>query len=258
MKNALFPTGFSSKNWISKKKIILALFSAGLLTMIFYLSTEPFYTPTAISTPQHLTHFPKYIAHKAIFSKLHRGNTLQAIQDSLNNGINAIEVDIRLSKDHIPFLYHGDRLEEETNGFGSPEEHNWEELQKFHYIDNSDAKILSLEDLFKLVGAQIFIFLDIKSKRLTNGIFAEQIAALINKYFLQDSIIVESLNPFFLISMRLQDRKILVMYDFTLNATAQGLEKQSQFDQIPWILKTTICTKTIPENYTAGHFGATV
>ena len=199
---------------------LLVILCLGLLAT--HLSIEPLYTPTALSTPAQHAFFPRYIAHKALLSGSYTGNTLGAIQETLASYVDGLELDIRLSKDNIPFVYHGDTLEEATTGQGFPEDHAWKDLQLLSYKDESQSKLLALEDVFKLVGSQKDVFLDIKTNKIFNGKFAEVIASLIHKYHLEDSVIVESLNPLFLLSMRLIARDILLMYDFTGDATAQA------------------------------------
>lgn len=228
---------------IKKWLWLVALLSLGFFAI--YLSVEPLYTPTSLSTPSHHAFFPRYIAHKSLVSGNYKGNTIEAIQEALASYVDGLELDIRLSKDNIPFVYHGDTLEEAVNGQGSPENYTWEQLQKLSYKDAPLSTLITLEDVFKLVGAQKDIFLDIKTDKIFNREFAEKIAALIQKYHLEDSVIVESFNPFFLVSMRLAARDILLMYDFTGDTKAQGEEVQSQFDKIPWLFRQPFFQKQI-------------
>lgn len=220
----------------------------GLLCAIFLgilLTSEPLYTPTALSVSPLLTHFPKYIAHKGIVSGEFHGNTLQAIQEALASYVDGIEVDVRFSKDNVPFLYHSKYLEDETDGHGKPENHTWEELQKLTYKESPEEKIVSLEDIFALVGSQKFIFLDIKTHKIFNTAIIEELKRLIYACNLENTVYVESFNPFFLISIRLMARDVLLMYDFATNATAIGEEVQSQFDGIPWLLKQPFFQKQV-------------
>lgn len=138
--------------------LIIAMFG-------LYLATEPLYTPTAIPVPAHLYYYPSIIAHKSLVSKQYIGNTLPAIQEAMTTHIDGIEVDVRLSKDGVLFLYHGETLEVATNGQGIPAQHTWAELSKLRYKDNS--KLLTLEQIFTLVGSQKIVFLDVKSDRMS-------------------------------------------------------------------------------------------
>lgn len=220
------------------------VFSCCILLGI-HLYMEPIYTPTAILTPSMHAYFPQYIAHKALVSGEYSGNTLEAIQEALASYVDGIEIDVRLSKDGVPFLYHSELLEEATNGLGRPEDHNWEQLQQLMYNDDQHSRMVALDEVLELVGSQKFIFLDIKTDKILNEEFSTKIAGLIRNHCLQESVIVESFNPFFLASMRLKDRDILLMYDFTLNAIAMGEEVQEQFDKIPWLLKQPFFQKQI-------------
>jgi glycerophosphoryl diester phosphodiesterase len=224
----------------TKYLILLLLFTVGLCSSI-----EPLYTPTALPTPAPLFHFPQYIAHKSIVSSEAIGNTWNDIEEALASYVDGIEVDVRCSKDNILFLYHAETLEESTNGYGKPEEHTWAQLSKISYNDSTQSSIVKLEDFLKVVGAQKFIFLDIKSDKIFNGELAQNLASLIARHHLQETIFVESFNPLFLVSMRLTTRDILLMYDFAIDTHAGEGEIQSQFDKIPWLLKRVWVQKQI-------------
>ncbi len=96
-----------------------------------------------------------------------------------------------------------------------------------------------------MVGSQKFIFLDIKSDKIFDHEFCSKITELINKYHLEERVIVESFNPFFLALMRLNSRNILLVYNYITNSQAGGEEIQTQLDQIPWILKQPFFQKQI-------------
>lgn len=96
-----------------------------------------------------------------------------------------------------------------------------------------------------MVGSQKFIFLDIKSDKIFDHAFCSKITELINKYHLEERVIVESFNPFFLALMRLNSRNILLVYNYITNSQAGEEEIQTQLDQIPWILKQPFFQKQI-------------
>lgn len=190
------------------KKIIGNIIFLSAITLAIYLNVEPLYTPTALVTSPTLTYFPKYIAHKALTSEKLQSNSFEAVQNALMSYVDGIEVDVRLSKDGIPFLYHNETLEEATNGYGKPEDYTWEQLKLLSY-KNDEQKYL------------------------------------INEYHLEEKVFVESFNPVFLALMRLASRNILLVYDFTTDSKAIGEEVQTQFDKIPWILKQPFIQKQI-------------
>ena len=190
------------------KRYLLLFF---IIIFAIYLFKEPLYTPTALSASPKLTLFPKVIAHKSIISGERQGNSLGAIQEALTSDVDGIEVDVRMSKDNILFLYHGNSLETYTNGTGRPDEYTWNELSKLKYNGKHQEKLVNLEEVFKLVGTKKFICLDVKSETIVNKALYTEISKIIAKYNLKESVFVESFNPFFLIGMRLTNRDILLM-----------------------------------------------
>ena len=86
---------------------------------------------------------PKIIGHRGV-KCLAPENTLQSINKAFNFGIKWIEVDVKISKDHIPFLMHDDYLERTTTGFGLACKLNYSQIKnldagKFFY--NKKTKI---------------------------------------------------------------------------------------------------------------------
>src|SRR5687768_11195091 len=80
-------------------------------------------------------------------------NSLKAIEESIRIGVDIIEIDVKVSKDGIPFLMHDRTVDRTTTGKGDPEEFTWEELQKLFIVDKGKQttfKIPSLEKALKL------------------------------------------------------------------------------------------------------------
>ena len=218
---------------INIKKLILSLFFIGIL---IYSMTEPLYIPTAINVGRDLYIFPEIIAHQAKTSEDFPGNSLSAIKQSLSSTIPGIEIDLKMSKDGMLFLYHGDLLEEYTDHIGSPENYKWDNLSQVRYR-NTEERLVSLDDLFSLVGTQKVIFLNIKSNDKINTRMVKNISDTIKKYNLQENVFVESFNPITLILMRLYSRDIMLMYNFIDNSKALDEESNQKFNKIPWLLK---------------------
>ncbi|MBN8523219.1 MAG: hypothetical protein J0M23_05145 [Rickettsiales bacterium] len=151
---------------IKKRKFIkyfIFILLAGGLT---HLSIEPLYTPTAIPVGTNMFHFPAIIAHKALVSGDFPGNSFESVQEALNSSVDGIEVDVRTSRDGVLFLYHGNQLEEYTNGSGIPEHHDWSKLSKLVYKGTEQSRLMTLDAFFSIVGTQKVIFLDIKSNNI--------------------------------------------------------------------------------------------
>jgi len=180
----------------------------GLLALVllgFYLSSEPFYTPTAISEPSQNSNFPRFIAHPSF--KGNQGNAADVLQETLASYVEGIELDVTLSENGALIIDRGE-----------------------------NATPLSLEEVFQMVGSQKFLFLKIKNGPISSSVLAEKLSQLIQRYYLQETVIVESFDPFFLICLRWKARDILVMYDFV---------PRSGGGVMPWFLKQSFIQKQI-------------
>ena len=63
--------------------------------------------------------------------KVHVENSISAIKQAIDMGVEIIEVDVKVTKDNIPVLNNDRKINRTTNGTGNPEEYTWNELQKF-------------------------------------------------------------------------------------------------------------------------------
>jgi glycerophosphoryl diester phosphodiesterase len=100
-------------------------------------------------------------------------NSLEAIQESINIGVDIIEIDVKVSKDGVPFLMHDRTMDRTTTGKGDPEEFTWHELQQFYIVDKekqTTLKIPSLEEALDLAYGKILVDLDLKTDKIENVI----------------------------------------------------------------------------------------
>ncbi|RXW96273.1 glycerophosphodiester phosphodiesterase, partial [Enterococcus faecium] len=82
--------------------------------------------------------------HKETYLVAHRGahivapeNTVEAMREAKSLGYNAVEVDVRTSKDGVNFLMHDDTLDRTTNGEGQPERLTIKQLKELS-VDTSN------------------------------------------------------------------------------------------------------------------------
>lgn len=229
---------------VHMRKKTFFLWGGTAVLLLIYSYTEPLYTPTAIVTGSHHHLFPTVIAHKALISRKFQGNSFSAIREAVASTVDGIEVDVRMSKDGVLFLYHGETLEESTDHNGIPEHCTWQELLRARYKNNNEH-LVKLETFLDYVGAQKTIFLDIKSNSLIDSGLIQTLVCLIKKRNLQESVVVESFNPITLMLLRLYARDMMIMYDFVQNTKAIGEESQGQFDKIPWLLTLSWMQKQV-------------
>jgi glycerophosphoryl diester phosphodiesterase len=96
-------------------------------------------------------------------------NSLDAIKSSIALGVDIIEIDVKVSKDGVPFLMHDRTMDRTTTGKGDPEEFTWAELQELFIVDKgkrTSYKIPSLEDALELAYGEILVDLDLKTDRI--------------------------------------------------------------------------------------------
>jgi hypothetical protein len=90
-------------------------------------------------------------------------NNLNNIQLNLDNNIDVIEMDIQITRDGVPVLFHDNTLNAVTNGNGSIKDKTWAEISQVRY--NSDttqgiAKFADAIDLLKKSGKPTIFQLD--------------------------------------------------------------------------------------------------
>jgi glycerophosphoryl diester phosphodiesterase/FAD/FMN-containing dehydrogenase len=207
---------------------------------------EPYYLPSGFTTPSESQSIPRVIAHK-ISGTPHRHGTLQAAQAVARNPrLSGVEMDIQMTLDGKLVVYHGNDLSEETTGAGPVRSKTWKELTQISYRNKADGttppqpyRIAALEDVLRALGRSKFIFLDTKvSSFQGDERLAKALVAIIHKHDLNEEVVVESFNPFFLKQLRRIDASLPIMYDFMVDESRPSIEESpDQFASVPWLLK---------------------
>jgi len=108
-------------------------------------------------------------AHRASHN-IYPENSLPAIQHAIDIGVDIIELDVKVSKDGVPFLMHDGTINRTTNGTGDGEEYTIEELKNLRLKNNdgtlSNETIPTFEEALKLARKNALIDIDIKTSQL--------------------------------------------------------------------------------------------
>ena len=72
---------------------------------------------------------PKLIGHRGV-KDLSPENTLYSINQAIQLNLKWIEIDVKISKDHIPFLLHDDNLDRTTSGSDNPIKYKYKDILK--------------------------------------------------------------------------------------------------------------------------------
>jgi len=123
---------------------------------------------------------PTFIAHRGYAASFPE-NTLIALDAARQAGAQFIEVDIQLSKDLVPVLFHDRDLQRLCQQQGVIHDYTFEELKKFNVTDiekfsdiYADNKITSLQELIDYLKIHPELNAFIELKRLMMDHFGEQ------------------------------------------------------------------------------------
>lgn len=146
-------------------------------------------------------------AHRAAHAK-YPENSIEAIREAIRLNVDIVEIDVKVSKDGVPFLMHDRTMDRTTNGKGDPEERSWEELQQFSIVDNGKVtrlKIPSLEQALSEAGGRILVDLDLKTDRVYD------VVRIVEKTDMQDYVLFFDSDFNVLSQIRRMDRDFMIM-----------------------------------------------
>lgn len=107
-------------------------------------------------------------AHRGLHHD-HPENSIAAIKASIEQGVDIVEIDVKVSKDGIPFLLHDKTLNRTTNGKGDAEQMTWKQLSRLrlkHHDTLTDRRIPTLEEALRVAKGSILLDLDLKTDRI--------------------------------------------------------------------------------------------
>lgn len=136
---------------------------------------------------------PKIIAHRGASAHAPE-NTLAAFQLALDQNADGIELDVMLSKDDHLMVIHDDSVDRTTNGSGLVHEMTLEELQSLDA--GNGQRIPTLVEVFENFGGRFLINIELKNYSSIFDALPIQVAKLVKKFQLEDSVVISSFNPF--------------------------------------------------------------
>ena len=116
-------------------------------------------------------------AHRG-FTRRAPENSLQAVMDAIEAGFEAIEIDVRHTKDNQLVLMHDATVDRTTNGRGQVEDLNRAELRNVQLVWRKKpfAPIPLFSDVLEAAEGKIIIYVDMKTDRI------DLIAEVLKKY----------------------------------------------------------------------------
>lgn len=121
------------------------------------------------------------VAHRGLHGTGHIENTLPAVAAAVDAGF-AVEVDVRLSADGCPVVFHDDRLERLTHGEGPIAERTGAEIAQIAFRDGSATRIPTLADVLDLVAGKAPLFIEVKAETGGSGRLEQEVARCLRDY----------------------------------------------------------------------------
>lgn len=139
-------------------KIILIVYVC--ITVIYFLLIMPKLSGKAARKP--FTN-QAYFAHRGLHDNKTEApeNSMAAYKKAIDAGY-GIELDVHISKDLIPVVFHDDTLKRVCGVEGKISDYTLEELQQFRLFD-TDEKIPLFKDFLELVDGKVPLIVEIKA-----------------------------------------------------------------------------------------------
>ena len=159
---------------------------------------------------------PMVIAHRG-GSDLAPENTLAAFRTAVEVGADAIELDVRLTKDRKLAVFHDRWLDRTTNGSGIIGTFTMEELKRldaglWYGRKFAGERVPSLEEVFEAMPEDFPVYVEVKARGPNGLSLAGAVAGVIRRYERWDSTVVASFNPLAVIYLRLAYSRIVRGY----------------------------------------------
>jgi len=132
-------------------------------------------------------------------------NTIPSFQRAIELGADAIELDIRLTRDRVPIVYHYFYLDEATSSSGLIFNYTLAQLQDVKVLGSDrkpfkDSRIPTLHDILDILGGQIGLEIEIKGPEPESS---RAVGDVLNRFkHLWETIEVTSYEPILLLDIQ--------------------------------------------------------
>jgi glycerophosphoryl diester phosphodiesterase len=188
-------------------------------------------------------------------------NTLPAFELAMQQGAHGIELDVHRSKDGHVVIMHDFTIDHTTNGTGLVVEKTRAELKaldagSWFGEQFNGVQIPTLDEVFGLVGKRMIVNVEIKSMDIEISDGVEQaVAECIQRYAMQDHVIVSSFNPYTLIRFRevMPDIAIGFLYEKEVGIDSQAIMSGQTYEAYHPYYKD-ITPEMVQHEHQAGRF----
>ncbi|WP_062356017.1 glycerophosphodiester phosphodiesterase [Bacillus kwashiorkori] len=166
-------------------------------------------------------------------------NTMLAFHEAERVKADGIELDVQLTKDGEIVIIHDDKVDRTTDGKGYVKDFTLKQIKKFNAAANFDKgkykePIPTLEEfLLWFKETEMICNIELKTTTITNQDLEDKVIALINKYQLEERIIISSFNHY----------SIVYCYRIAPNIETAPLYMEGLY--MPWVYAQSIKAKAI-------------
>ena len=165
---------------------LLMLFALSTLAAATSVAQEDHYTTKTVSV----------VAHRGAMM-LRPDNTLEAFQKAVEQGAHIVELDVRLSRDGIPFILHDATVDRTTNGTGEASKFTMAELQELDTGSWFDAayagtRIPSLAEALEWANSTTTLLLDLKE---SGESFNDAVASVVKAHGHKEDVVIGVRSP---------------------------------------------------------------
>jgi len=112
-------------------------------------------------------------------------NTLRSFKRAIELGVDAVELDVRKTKDNKIVVIHNSDVDKTTDGSGSVSDFTLEEIKQF--VTEKGEQIPTLEEVLEFVGKRVKILVELKETGIE-----EKVLGLIREKGLMENVIIIS------------------------------------------------------------------
>ena len=166
-------------------------------------------------------------------------NTIAAFELAIELGANALELDLRQTKDNVLVVLHDSNVDRTTNGEGGVNDFTFSELQKLDAgswfdIEFSDQKIPSLQEVIDLLDDSIIIIIELKEGNETYPGIEERVVELVKQNKIESQTILKSFDLNVLERLRNIDPAIPLLYVYAVRIPWLGMiiDRAVTFDSV--------------------------
>lgn len=178
----------------------------------------------ALPWPKEALTPPPFQGHRGFWKEGKRENTIDSFRAARERGLKMFELDVRLSKDQIPVVFHDDDLSRIVERKEVVAELKAEELKMF-------TGAPTLEEVLSDPQLGIFVNIELKTDKAFDGTLEQKTAEVIHRTKSEKRILFSSFNPLALYRMS----KLLPNVPRALLATGEDHERNKIYLRRLWL-----------------------